>query len=210
MDITFDALAIFAYLIPGFVSSVLLNLLISREKKDFSEQVIEALVFSFLIYVAIALSTDAAPVVIKKSPEENAIPTTVFNGTLMPLVMLYAVLLPIIISVCQRFDFPAYFLRKFKMTRMISQSNLWTHAFASQSGCWTTVVMKNGDRFYGWPRYYSTLGDNRSLLLHNPHMILPDNKTCKLEAEAMLLLDEDIYYIEFTPDHSANNNQETR
>ena len=210
MDITFDALAIFAYLIPGFISSILLNLLISREKNDFSEKVIEALVFSFLIYAAIAFSTDAAPVVINKSPDENAIPTTVFNGALMPRIMIYAILLPIIISICQRFDFPARLLRFFKMTRMIAQSDLWTHAFASQSGCWTTVVMKNGDRFYGWPRYYSTFGDKRSLLLHNPHLIKLDNSICKLEAEAMLLLDEDIYYIEFTPDQSDNINQEVK
>lgn len=204
MDITFEALAIFAYLIPGFVSSVLLNLLISREKKEFGEQVIEALVFSFLIYAGIALCTDAAPVVIQKASGENAIPTTVFNGALMPYILLGTILLPAIISLCQMLDFPARYLRKWGMTCMISQSNLWMHAFSSQKNYWVTVIMKNGDRFYGWPRYFSTLGDKRSLLLKYPYMIMPDNTSSKMEAETMLLLDEDIYYIEFTPNRSSN------
>src|SRR5437870_5152512 len=53
MGLTREAAGIFALLLPGFVASILLDLLLVRRPKDHAAKVIEALVLSFLIYAIV-------------------------------------------------------------------------------------------------------------------------------------------------------------
>lgn len=54
MRLTTEALTLFFLLVPGFVSSAVLNALVVRQTTGRASYVIEALVFSFLIYACLA------------------------------------------------------------------------------------------------------------------------------------------------------------
>ena len=54
MNLTTETLVVFLLLMPGFLSSAVLNALVVRRAKDRAGNIIEALVFSFLIYAILA------------------------------------------------------------------------------------------------------------------------------------------------------------
>lgn len=54
MNLTTETLVVFLLLMPGFLSSAVLNAIVVRRVKDRTGNVIEALVFSFLIYAILA------------------------------------------------------------------------------------------------------------------------------------------------------------
>ena len=54
MRLTVETLTLFLLLMPGFVSSAVLNTIAVRQAKGRVDQMIEALVFSFLIYGCLA------------------------------------------------------------------------------------------------------------------------------------------------------------
>lgn len=54
MNLTSETLVVFLLLMPGFLSSAVLNAIVVRTAKDRTGSVIEALVFSFLIYAILA------------------------------------------------------------------------------------------------------------------------------------------------------------
>ena len=197
MQITIESLAVMAYLLPGFISSAFLDELVDRPKKETAEKIVEALVFSFFIYALISLFSDQSPVTITKPPGEHTIPVTTFNGAVIGWVLGLAVLLPLVLSKMKMSDWPMKCLRACGFTAMISQPIMWVLTFQAQKQCWITVHMKNGDRIYGWPRYYSTSSEKRSIYVVRPYLIMDDNSSSKLNADGLLLLDEDIYYIEF-------------
>ncbi|MDQ1272424.1 MAG: hypothetical protein QG591_1054 [Planctomycetota bacterium] len=47
MNISIETLTIFVFLIPGFVSSLIINTIVVRKEKDNLSKIIEALIFSF-------------------------------------------------------------------------------------------------------------------------------------------------------------------
>jgi len=53
MEVTFEALALLIFLLPGFVSSNILDHIMVRKPKDHFGRIIEALVFSFIIYAVV-------------------------------------------------------------------------------------------------------------------------------------------------------------
>ena len=50
-NLNFESFQIIFFLIPGFISIWLIDLLIAREKKSAFDKIIESLILSFLIYL---------------------------------------------------------------------------------------------------------------------------------------------------------------
>ena len=65
MEITFETVTVFVFLIPGFLSSAILNTVVVRKEKETFSRVIEALVFTFLIYGILSLFVTESPVLLK-------------------------------------------------------------------------------------------------------------------------------------------------
>lgn len=64
---TLEALQILVFLLPGFVSAVILGALVVRRERNELRTIIEALVFSMLVYTCYSLVSDASPVVRKET-----------------------------------------------------------------------------------------------------------------------------------------------
>ena len=63
---TFQALQILIFLIPGFISATILNVLIVRkERKEFGK-IVEALIFSMFIYTIYSFIFGKAPIALNQ------------------------------------------------------------------------------------------------------------------------------------------------
>lgn len=71
MNISTETLTIFVFLIPGFVSSLIIQTIIVRKEKDNFSKIIEALVFSFFIYVVISVVNGESPVLLHSDQINN-------------------------------------------------------------------------------------------------------------------------------------------
>lgn len=67
MRLTTETLTLFFLLVPGFVSSAILNAVVVRRMTGRAGQVIEALVFSFLIYACLAPFLGGSPLRVEVS-----------------------------------------------------------------------------------------------------------------------------------------------
>jgi hypothetical protein len=210
MESSIEALTVFVYLMPGFISGLVLKRLADRRHLDTAQQCIEALIFSFLIYAMLAVFVGEPPVAIVTPSGEGSTPTTVFNSTMVLPILALAILLPCGAALCINNDIPHKWLRQCRLTKFASQETVWTQALAGETQCYITVHMKNGDMFYGWPTYYSASEDEPCLYLTNPYIVLPDKTFTRMNAGAILLKScDEIYFIEFHPDQLQENTGET-
>ena len=93
---TFQAIQVFIFLIPGFISSRLLNSLTVREKeqKDL-ETIIEALIFSMVIYTLYTVLGYSSPI---SFDQQNNTVKYIYEMESFLILIAISILLPIFIA----------------------------------------------------------------------------------------------------------------
>jgi len=151
MPNSIEVLNILVFLIPGFISSVVLNALVVRkgEQKEL-QRVVEALVFSMLVYAIYSLF-GRQPV----SPDSESVP--IYD----PLSLL------ILVGLFVTNDWHMRIARKLRITNKTSRSSLWYDVFAEQ-GKYVIVYFKDESRVCGWPKHYSDDPEEPYIFLTDP------------------------------------------
>ena len=207
MGVSYETLTVFVFLIPGFLSSIILNCVIVRKEKDNLSIIVEALVFSLLIYFAIFLINLSSPITIIDSQKDNVSTYSIrFQSDVLFAVMFLAVIFPLAIGASINRDWHMWLLRKAKITTKTARANIWLDLFADQDR-YVIVNFSDGRRLFGWPMYYSnTLApEERSLYLYDPSWIDADGEYIDLGIHGILLTKEElIESIEFTMVSAAN------
>lgn len=199
MNITAETLAIFVYLIPGFISSVILNSVVVRTEKASMKMFIEALVFSFIIYAIISIFINQSPVVLCSTViEQKTYYSTSYNSSVIIPVFCIAILIPIILGIFITHDWHMKFLRGIRVTNKTARDTVWLDVFTEQRKRKIIVNLSDGRRIFGWPLYYSNTPEEGKLYLYSPAYLLPDGKIQKLPIHGLFLVKEDyITSIEF-------------
>ena len=183
MSITSEALAVLLLLMPGFLASVVLNSVVVRQTKDRVGGIIEALVFSFVIY-AILTPFGRSPVHLDVT---NA-------GTYRPIVapellldaMVLSVGLALLIGTLITNDSHMKLLRRLKMTASTARINTWLDIFIDQRR-YVVVTFTDGRRLFGWPEYYSNDTAEGLLYISDPAWIGDDDEYTDLDVHGILL-----------------------
>lgn len=168
MDASIEALTIFIFLIPGFVSSLLLNTVIVRKEKDTLSKIIEALVFSLIIYACVTAISGESPVFLNVTENDDKTKTyfITFNASfLIPLIAI-SVLLSMILGLLSTTDVHMKILRKLRITDKTARETVWLDVFTEQKR-YVIVNLSDGRRVFGWPMYYSNEQEDGFLYLYN-------------------------------------------
>lgn len=192
MDITGETLLIMVVLIPGFVSSALLDMVVTRKPKDSGDKLIEALMLSFLNYVVVAgilridLTTDV-----------DALRRVVKPGFVVAS-LISALLLPLLMGRVARDNWHMRLFQWLRITNRTNRMNVWQDAFADHP-CYVICNLTGGRRVFGWPLYTSDSAlDEAALYLQDPAWIVED-KYVELGIHGLLLVEKEaIESIEFT------------
>ncbi len=172
---TLQALQIFIFLIPGFIAATTLDHLIIRNTKKELERIIEALMFSMIIYTIYSLAFGAGPI---SFDEVNK--SIMFDSKSFVFLTLISLIIPILFSFLITNDLHMSIARKLQITRRSSRHSVWYDTFCDNQK-YIIINFENGRRLYGWPNDYSDSQKNYFIYLTQPAWIIENSKTKKRE-----------------------------
>jgi len=172
-----QALAVLFILLPGFLAAYVLQMLVTRPKQSDLEKVVEALIFSFIIYFA------SAPVLRQRLPvswhnvTEGGVTSWVIDVTYWKLLVML-VLLPLAFGLISAFlmqrDYLLRFFRHIDLTDRTSRASTWKDVLQDVEGV-AQVELADGRSLMGWVRYYSDDSEDASIFLERAAWVNADS-----------------------------------
>lgn len=196
---TFQALQILIFLIPGFLSGIILDTFIVREKEKEFEKIIVALIFSMLIYTIYSFISGKSPVELIQDQQSTKL---FYDGKSFFWLIVLCISIPVILSFLFTNDWHMKLARWLRITRRTARKSVWFDVFCDKQ-VHIIVNFDNGRRIYGWPMYYSDDPDSPYIFLHKPAWIEEDengkgSKWIDIDIEGILITPEQkIESIEF-------------
>ncbi len=135
-----EALGILLLLIPGFVCAFLVQLLAIRAKQTEFEKIVEAILFSSILYLCVGpFFHNSLPVswLAHKEGESTSFSFT-FHAKYLALLGFGAILLSLVYGTVLNYDLLHKLLRRFKLTERTSVSQCGTTHFKTYKAgiCW--------------------------------------------------------------------------
>ena len=197
MKITYETLNLLLLLIPGLLSSRVLQLIDRKQKKDNFKVVVDVLIYSFLSYVSVDFFYKWNPIFsIKKDSDGLFTYQAGSDFKLIILTLFVAIFLPLVVGAITHHDLHMRFLRFMKITNKTSRETAWDDVFTSTDR-FVTVHFKNGKRLTGWPMYYSNSPDEGFLYIFEPAWIDENNEYMETNVHGTLVNKEEIEFVEF-------------
>jgi hypothetical protein len=195
MDISFETLTVLSFLSPGFISVFLFRHLVYRPEKEIGYFILEALIYSFVIYSIAGGLLHYAPVTLQ---EVTLGEKKTYSVTFVTPALFVLLAIPLVSAVILNNDYATYFLRRLKITTVSSRANTWLDAFSAQK-CYVIVNTVDGKRIFGWPMWYSNSPKDGYIYLYDPSWIDSEQKFVHTGLHGLFLVKENsIDYIEFT------------
>jgi hypothetical protein len=201
MDVSQQTLEILVTLLPGFVTAGVLNAVVVQKPKDHVGRLIEALVFSFVIYSFVIG-------VLRISPTTPAPGREMINRSFLLSAIGASLTLPLILGFLIRNDLHTRALRTLRITDKSSRETVWVDVFTNEKR-YVTVNLSGGRRVFGWPMYYSDTQEEGTLYIQDPAWVNDDGTYTELAIHGLFLIEKDaIESIEFT--HVTKKNAQQR
>lgn len=205
MTLTVEALNILLLLLPGFLSSQIFYSLFTPGEISVSRRILDALLFSFIIYLLVSVFVPWEPLAQVKSSSGALAYQFSANGYVILLSFGVMVCIPLVVGFFYFNDYVHIFLRKLRITTKSSRASTWNDAFLTQDR-YVIVTLKDGRRIRGYPTMFSTDPKEGFLYLYNPAWV-NDNKEVddapdyfESNCHGFLLHRDNIDLIEFTLD----------
>lgn len=174
---TMQALAVFFILLPGFLAAYILQSLVTRPKQSDLEKVVEALIFSFVVYLISALII-GTKLPISWHPDKDAYGNVTYALNLSWWKLLVLLLLPVVLGLLSAFllqhDYVLQALRWAKLTDRTSRASTWNDVLQDVDGV-AQVELADGRSVMGWVRYYSDDADDASIFLERAAWVKSDS-----------------------------------
>jgi hypothetical protein len=179
MPSSFEALAILLILLPGFLAAYILQSLATRPKQTDLERVIEALIFSLLIYLVYILTSGTGlPVSWRLEKDAAGNPAYTVEAAWRRLTLLTLVL-PVLLGIVSAWlvehDLLLRVLRFCKLTERTSRSSTWIDVMTEINSV-AQVELADGRKVMGWITYYSVDPDDSSLFLEEAAWVSEENE----------------------------------
>ncbi|MBK8903071.1 MAG: hypothetical protein IPM53_17915 [Anaerolineaceae bacterium] len=211
---TFQALQLLLFLIPGFLTLLVLNSLISRKphRSDLA-QTAEALVYSMVVYALYSLIRKQSAVSIDQTSQSVSFS---FDPLSFFLLIGLSIGLTIVFSFFVNKNVITKVLNKIGISPRSARLSVWHDAFYDYKR-YIVIHFEDGRRLYGWPQYYSDGTDEPYLFVYKPYWIVESDEKSQLKEtglDGMLITpNQKIHYIGFMPVdfettiHEANSNE---
>lgn len=199
MSISLEAVAVLMILLPGFVSSAVLDHVVVRKSREGLAQITEALVFSFLIYATL-VSVGGFPVV-RGTVDARHLPNlleSAVNRRFVLGALLLSLLLPLVLGFLNTTDLHMKIARRLRISNKTARETTWLDVFSEQRR-YVIVNLSGQRRIFGWPQYYSNDREEGLLYLFDPAWVNDDGTYTNLDIHGMFLVEAgSIESIEFT------------
>lgn len=185
---SFETLLLLLILLPGFLSSTILSALAVRKERTQLDKIIEALVFSFVLYAAWVLFVLRRPITVEATRIDEK--TARYALSLEPGEIFWlfalALILGLVLSLLVTHDVHTKILRAVKITHLSTRASVWHDVF-SDIARYVVVEFGDGRRVIGWPRYISDTPEESSLFLENAAWVLDDGTEIQIAGPGILV-----------------------
>lgn len=198
----FQVLSALVLLLPGFLCALVVRSLCVRPKQTEFDKIVEALVYTFVVYLAFAIIAGPDLPLGFKTEVTNGVQRYGIEFDRKRLLILGGLpfLLAFLIGLDKTNDYSARLFRKLRLTQRTTHSSVWSDTFHGLKGV-VQVELADGRRIVGWLRFYSDEPDDASLFLEKAHWITPDNKLVPVPGSGTLITQScGIRYVMFLDD----------
>jgi Family of unknown function (DUF6338) len=200
-----DLFPILLFLLPGFVSVGVIEVLCVKNPKDVFGRVVEALIFTMLNLAGFL----ACRALLEKIPRvkfDHAQFITPGNVSLMALCA--AVIGVTVAAEINNGWLLGVLNNRFHLTRKTSMPSTWNETW-SHARKFVVVHLDDGRRIYGWPTFYSDSPEERALFLEDASWLDDDNRLINEAAPISVLLDKHtgIKLVEFLEPDATHQNR---
>jgi|SRR5690606_35195619 len=182
---------------PGFLASRVLDVAITRKSDNAANRLVEALIFSFVIYALAQFFYEWAPLVTAEgSTGSHASYKFTDNYGLVAFVLGASVIVPAVVGAFIHHDWHTALFRALRITDKTSRSSVWQDVYTSEKRH-VVVHLIDGRRVYGWPMYVSHDPKDSYIYLFQPAWITASNNYLETGTHGMLIRNDLIRVIEF-------------
>ncbi|MGB8260482.1 MAG: DUF6338 family protein [Terracidiphilus sp.] len=189
MPATLLALQVFLILLPGFSAAYVVQALATRRSQSDMERVIEALVFSFVIYVCfIPLNRGRLPFHIQTDPLGKGNDTVVWEPAQLAWLAAVSVAFSLFAVGYIRFDGNRLF-RFLRLTERTTCNSIWNDIFEREAidDQPVQVELADGRSVLGILLYYSDTSEEGSVYLKDASWVVEGDQTVPIPGPGILL-----------------------
>jgi len=187
---TTEALGVLLLLLPGFSCAYLVQRLAVRPKQTELDKVIEALLFSFVLYlIASPFFSYSLPLSWQMKAAGGVEQYTFqLNWPYLAVLAILALALGILYSANLNHDWLLRLLRKLSITQRTARNSIWNDAFQDIPSSFVVVQLSRDRTVIGYLRYYSDEQDDASLFLEDAAWIIdPDGTQSPIDGPGILI-----------------------
>ncbi len=189
MPATLLALQVFLILLPGFSAAYAVQALATRRSQSDLERVIEALVFSFVIYVCyMPLNGGKLPFHILRDPTGKVDDTVLWQPAQLAWLAAVTAGFALVSVAYIRFDGNRLFQR-IRLTERTTRNSIWNDVFESEAikGQPLQVELADGRSVLGSLHYYSDAAEDASIYLTQASWVDAGGNTIPIPGSGILL-----------------------
>ncbi|MFJ7007646.1 DUF6338 family protein [Pseudomonas putida] len=192
-DLVKEVIPLLQYLIPGFLSAWTFYTLTSFKRPDTFGQIVQALIFTFLIHGVVIGLRELFYVIGERWFDFglwDAKSQTIWSA-------IVAVSLGLISCYLVTSDRLHVVLRWAQITRKTSSPTEWYSAFSSKKR-FVVLHMIDERRLYGWPREWPSEPSQGQFVIEEPAWLNDDGSEISLAAELLVVDATKVQWVEFT------------
>jgi hypothetical protein len=186
-DLGLEALVVLILLLPGFLAARVVQSLCVRTKQTDLDKIVEALIYTFLVYVIFFQFSSALPFTVEHAEaahsssrsepagtgylrlpigKESDAYTLSWNGRGLLLLAAVSLALALLISFVTNNDSILTLLRKLRFTQQTSRSSVWNDVlYTLPSDAYVSVELNDGRLIMGYLKHYSPKPEESMLFL---------------------------------------------
>jgi hypothetical protein len=194
-----QALLALLVLLPGFLCAQIVRTCCVRPKQTEFDKVIEALVYTFVVYVVFALIAGPELPLALKTETINQVQHfgIEFQRKRLLILSIIPFVLAFLIGLDRTNDISGRIFRKMRATQRTTRSSVWSDTFHELHGVIQTEL-KDGRRVMGWLRFYSDEPGDASLFLERAAWVNEKNELVPVDGPGLLITSEmGIKYVMF-------------
>jgi hypothetical protein len=189
MPATLLALQVFLILLPGFSAAYVVQALATRRSQSDLERVVEALVFSFVIYVCyMPVNSGKLPFHILHDHTGKGDDTVLWEPAQLAWLAAVTVVFALVSVAYIRFDGNRLF-QWIRLTERTTRNSIWNDVFESEAikGQPLQVELADGRSVLGSLHYYSDAAEDASIYLTRASWVDADGNTIPIPGSGILL-----------------------
>jgi hypothetical protein len=183
-----EALGILLILLPGFSCAYVTQHLAVRRDQTELDKAVEALLFSFVLYLA-TLPFFGYTLPVSWHAIAGGSYQIVPSYPHLLTLFVSSILLGVLYAANINHDWVLGVLRKINVTERTARSSIWNDAF-QEIGGYVQVGMRDGRKLLGWVRYYSDESSDCSIFLEDAAWIGDNGEVQSIDGPGVLLTKE--------------------